>query len=151
MSINNYNTYKPTDREREFVGKLINIEPNDISYKFFSGENLDYINNQLIARVKKITLERYGKKIGIEPQRKHLVLSIMRHVYFKNIRNMFETDVEVNLLNEEVLRQMVPMVVKELISYMRYIHDYNNIIPMELPKSDNSRTDNLGSLNRLFE
>jgi hypothetical protein len=151
MSINNYNTYKPTDREREFVGKLINIEPNDISYKFFSGENLDYINNQLIERVKTITLERYGKKIGIEPQRKHLVLSIMRHVYFKNIRNTFETNVEVNLLNEEVLRQMVPMVIKELISYMRYIYDYNNIIPMELPVSDNKKSDNLGSFSRLFE
>ncbi len=88
----NYNNYKPSDREREFVGKLINIEPNDISYKFFSGSNLDYINNQLIERVKATTLERYGKKIGIEPQRKHLVLSIMRHVYFKNISNMFETN-----------------------------------------------------------
>lgn len=151
MSINNYNKYKPTDKEREFVGKMINIEPNDIAYKFFSGNNLDYINNQLIERVKVITLERYGKKIGIEPQRKHLVLSIMRHVYFKNIRNIFETDVEVNLLNEEVLRQMVPMVIKELISYMRFIHDYNNIIPMELPVSDNKKKDNLGSFSRLFE
>ncbi len=151
MSINNYNKYKPTDREREFVGKLINIEPNDISYKFFSGDNLDYINNELIERVKKITLERYGKKLGIEPQRKHLVLSIMRHVYFKNIRNMFETDVEVDLLNEEVLRQMVPMVIKELIAYMRFIYDYNNIIPMELPVSDNKKKDNVGSFSRLFE
>ncbi len=148
---NNYNKYKPTDRESEFVGKLINIEPNDISYKFFSGTNVDYINNELIERVKIITYERYGKKIGIEPQRKHLILSIMRHVYFKNIRNIFETDKEVTLLNDEVLRQMVPMVIKELISYMRYIYDYNNIIPMELPKSDNNRFDNLGSFSRLFE
>jgi hypothetical protein len=149
MSI--YSNYKPTDKEREFVSKLINIEPNDISYKFFSDNNVDYINTELVNRVKDITLERYGKKIGIERQRKHLVISIMRHIYFKNIRNMFDTNEEVNRLNEEVLRQMVPMVVKELISYMRYIYDYNNIIPMELPKSDNSRTDNLGSLNRLFE
>ncbi len=151
MSIDNYKKYKPTDREREFVGKMINIEPNDIAYKFFSGENLDYINSQLIERVKNITLERYGKKIGIEPQRKHLVLSIMRHVYFKNIRNMFDTEQEVNLLNEEVLRQMVPMVIKELIAYMRFVYDYNNIIPMELPVSDNKKKDNVGSFSRLFE
>ncbi len=151
MSLDNYNKYKPTDREREFVGKIINIEPNDIAYKFFSGNNLDYINKELIERVKTITLERYGKKLGIEPQRKHLVLSIMRHVYFKNIRNMYETDVEVNLLNEEVLRQMVPMVIKELIAYMRFIYDYNNIIPMELPVSDTKKKDNLGSFSKLFE
>ncbi len=151
MSIDNYKKYKPTDREREFVGKMINIEPNDIAYKFFSGENLDYINSQLIERVKNITLERYGKKIGIEPQRKHLVLSIMRHVYFKNIRNMFDTEQEVNLLNEEVLRQMVPMVIKELIAYMRFVYDYNNIIPMEVPVSDNKKKDNVGSFSRLFE
>ncbi len=145
-----YNKYKPTDREREFVGKLINIEPNDIAYIFFSMNNLNYINTELIERIKQITLDRYGKKIGIEPQRKHLVLSIMRHIYFKNIRNIFETEEEVKMLNEEVLRQMVPMVTKELIAYMRYIHDYNNIVPMDLPVSDNKKSDSLGSFSRLF-
>ena len=58
-----YNSYKPTEREREFVGKLINIEPNDISYKFFSDINIDYINNTLIEMVMEETFKRYNKRI----------------------------------------------------------------------------------------
>ena len=126
------------------------IEPNAISYKFFSDINVDYINNNLIEQVKEITLERYGKKMQIQPQRKHIVVSIMRHIYFKNIKNMFPTDIEVDMLNKEVLRQMVPMVVRELIAHMRYIYDYNSIVPIDLPKSDNKKMGNLGSFNKLF-
>lgn len=145
-----YNNYKPTDKETEYVGKLINIQPNDISYMFFSDMNVDYINKQLIEKVMNITFERYGKKMAIQPQRKHILVSIMRHVYFKNIKNMFPAQEEVDMLNKEVLRLMVPMVVKELISHMRYIYDCNNIVPMDRPKPDNRKMGNVGSFNNLF-
>ncbi len=136
-----YNSYKPTEKEREFVGKLINIEPNDISYKFFSDSNIDYINNTLIDMVMEETYKRYEKRIKIEPQRKHIVLSAMRHIYFKNVKNVLTTEEEVARLNKEVLRQMFKTAITELIAYLRYIHDYNNIIPLELPKSDSIRSD----------
>jgi hypothetical protein len=134
-----YNSYKPTEREREFVGKLINIEPNDISYKFFSDINIDYINNTLIEMVMEETLKRYNKRIKIEPQRKHIVLAAMRHIYFKNVRNVLTADEEVDRLNKEVLRQMFGTAITELIAYLRYIHDYNNIIPLDLPKNDSRK------------
>jgi hypothetical protein len=134
-----YNSYKPTDKEREFVGKLINIEPNDISYKFFSDTNVDYINNTLINMVMEETNKRYNKKIKIEPQRKHIVYAAMRHIYFKNVKNALPTDEEVDRLNKEVLRQMFKTAITELIAYLRYIHDYNTIAPMELPKSDSRK------------
>ncbi len=136
-----YNSYKPTEKEREFVGKLINIEPNDISYKYFSDANIDYINNTLIDMVMEETYKRYEKRIKIEPQRKHIVLSAMRHIYFKNVKNVLTTEEEVARLNKEVLRQMFKTAITELIAYLRYIHDYNNIIPLELPKSDSIRSD----------
>ena len=46
-----YNSYNPTDKETEFVGKILNIQPNDISYMFFSDKNVDYINKSLIEMV----------------------------------------------------------------------------------------------------
>jgi hypothetical protein len=134
-----YNSYKPTEREREFVGKLINIEPNDISYKFFSDINIDYINNTLIEMVMDETYKRYNKRIKIEPQRKHIVLAAMRHIYFKNVKNILTADEEVERLNKEVLRQMFKTAITELIAYLRYIHDYNNIVPLDLPKTDNRK------------
>ena len=134
-----YNSYNPTDKEREFVGKLLNIEPNDISYKFFSDINVDYINNTLIMMVMDETYKRYNKKIKIEPQRKHIVYAAMRHIYFKNIKNALTVDEEVERLNKEVLRQMFKTAITELIAYLRYIHDYNNIIPLDLPQSDSRK------------
>ncbi len=147
-----YNSYKPTDREREFVGKLINIEPNDISYKFFSDDNIDYLNNSLIDMVMEETFKRYNKKLKIEPQRKHIVLSAMRHIYFKNITNTLPTDEEVARLNKEVLRQLFGTAMTELIAYLRFIHDYNSIVPMDLPVSDGVRADrNTPGFSKLFE
>lgn len=134
-----YNSYKPTDKERDFVGKLINIEPNDISYKFFSDINVDYINNTLIEMVMEETFKRYNKRIKIEPQRKHIVYAAMRHIYFKNVKNILPTDEEVDRLNKEVLRQMLKTAMTELIAYLRYIHDYNSIVPMDLPQSDSKK------------
>ncbi len=134
-----YNSYKPTDKEREFVGKLINIEPNDISYRFFSDVNVEYINNTLIQMVMDETYKRYNKKIKIQPQRKHIVYAAMRHIYFKNVKNILPTDEEVDRLNKEVLRQMLGTAITELIAYLRYIHDYNSIIPMDLPQSDSKK------------
>ena len=134
-----YNSYKPTDKETEFVSKLINIQPNDISYKFFSDNNVDYINNTLIEMVMEETFKRYNKRIKIQPQRKHIVIAAMRHIYFKNVRNILPTDEEVDRLNKEVLRQMLGTAITELIAYLRFINDYNSIVPMELPKSDSSK------------
>uniref|UniRef100_A0A6C0HVL5 Minor capsid protein P8 central region domain-containing protein n=1 Tax=viral metagenome TaxID=1070528 RepID=A0A6C0HVL5_9ZZZZ len=147
-----YNNYKPTDKEREFVGKLINIEPNDISYKFFSDVNIDYINSSLINMVMEETYKRYEKRIQIQPQRKHIVIAAMRHIYFKNIKNVLTADEEVARLNKEVLRQMLGTAMTELIAYLRYIHDYNNIIPLELPKSDSIKIDStLPGFSSLFD
>jgi len=131
-----YNSYKPTDKETDFVGKLLNIQPNDISYMFFSDKNVDYINNTLIEMVMEETYKRYNKRIKIEPQRKHIVISAMRHIYFKNVKNILSADEEVERLNKEVLRQMLGTAMTELIAYLRFIYDYNNIVPMDLPQSD---------------
>jgi hypothetical protein len=111
---------------------------------------VDYINTELIEAIKNLTLEKYGKKLQIQPQRKHLVIGIMRHIYFSYIMNKYETQIEVDLLNKQVLKRMIPSVLNELIAYMRYINDYNNIVPMELPKTDNRKTNNTGSFSRMF-
>ena len=134
-----YNSYKPTDKETEFVSKLINIQPNDISYKFFSDNNVNYINNTLIEMVMEETYKRYNKKIQIQPQRKHIVIAAMRHIYFKNVKNVLTAEEEVERLNKETLRQLFDTAITELIAYLRFIYDYNNIVPMDLPQPDNNK------------
>lgn len=146
-----YNNYKPTDREFEYVSNLINIEPNDISLIFFSDTNIKHINEMLVESVMIETNKRYGQKIKIEHQKKHLVTVVMRHTYFKNVRNMYPTQEEVDMLNTEVVRQMLPVVIRELIAYLRYIRDYNSIVPIERPRPDNRRTGNLTPFAKMFD
>lgn len=131
------NTYIPTNKEAEFVSKLLNIQPNDIAYMFFSDKNVDYINSNVIEQVKKITLEKNGKSMRIQPQKRNLVITVMRFVYFKNIQNRCDAKEELTLLNEKVLNLMVPAIIKELEAQMRYLNDYNKMInPLSLPYND---------------
>ena len=146
-----YNNYNPNDREKEYVGNLLNIEPNDISYMFFSDKNVNYINEQLIENIKEITFKRYGKVIVIQPQRKHIVIAIMRHIYFTNVKNALPATEEVILLNKETLRRMTKVVIRELIAYIRYINDFNSIVPLELPKQDSRKQGNTAPFSNNFD
>ena len=138
-----YNFYTPTQREVEFVGNLIHMEPNDISYMFFNDNNINYLNIVIINKVKEITFERYGKKIAIDPQQKKILITIMRHVYFKNITNTKPVDEEIIFLNDKVIELIVPTIVSELIHYIRYINDYNRITPFALPENASTRKSNV--------
>ena len=146
-----YNSYKPTSRETEFVGNLIDIDPNDISYKFFSDININIINTRIIDEIKQITFVRYNKQIEIEPQQKTLLLTIMRHIYLKNVKNRHEADVEVEILNDITLKEMIPVIMNGLLSQIRYIHDYNTFRPMELPQAPEKKKQNLKAFSSLFE
>lgn len=145
-----YNIYKPTDRETDFVGNLLNTQPNDLSYIFFSDNNINNINNLLIEEIKKLTLSKYGKGIIIEPQQKNILVTIMRHIYFKNVKNQTDIMTEVTNLNSIVLYQIIPTVMSGLIAQIRYINDYNQLRPLDLPISSNTRKGNTMPYNNLF-
>jgi len=151
-NIREYNNYNPTTYEHEFVSNLINSEPNDISYMFFSDNNINSINKRIIDNVLEITFERYNKKMLIEPQQKHILITIMRHIYFKNVKNQECADIEVELLNREVLRQVIPTIITGLLSQIRYINDYNNTLtPYDLPINESTkRKADLRSFSSLF-
>jgi hypothetical protein len=148
-----YNTYEPTLQEREFVGNLIHCEPNDISFIYFSDNNINKINKILIEDIKNITFERYNKKLLIDPQQKTILVTIMRHVFFKNIKNTFDTNVEVDLLNKEVIKNITPIIMNGLLSQLRYINDYNSIRPIDRPESvkKNNINNNTKPMSSLFE
>ena len=138
--MNQYNTYNATTYEHEFVSNLIHCEPNDISYMYFSDKNIDEINKRLINEVKNITYERYDKMMEIQPQKKHLLLTIMRHIYFKNVKNRECADIEVELLNRETITQIVPTIITGLLAQIRYVNDYDTLLaPPELPESNSSK------------
>jgi len=134
-----YNDYYKiaSDKEKEFVGNLIHIQPNDISLLFFRNDNINRINNNLRKEIIRITYEKYGKKIEIQPQKKHLLITIMRYIYLKNITNTGEVDEQIKALNDKVMELIVPTAIQGLIHRIKYINDYNRIKPMSLPINSN--------------
>ena len=146
--------YIPTDREKEFIGNLINIAPNDTEYLYFSDMNINNINKNIISEIQNITYERYGKKIKIQPQNKNILITIMRHIYFRNIRELTNSEsshIRVDELNNRVYKEIIPTILNGLLSQIRYINDYNNISVSELPQSSHSKkNDNIRPLDSMF-
>jgi len=146
INIRKYNKYVPTLEETDFVGRLINIEPNDISYMFFSNHNINRINYILVEQIKDTTYKQYGKKLKIQPQKKEMLIVIMRHIYFCNITNQYEAEEEVDRLNMLTLYEIIPAIMSELLSKIRYVNDRNTFNIMDLPISANNKRDNLPPL-----
>ena len=121
-----------TDRKKDFVGNMINIEPSEFTLGYFDQSNVNKINLILINKIKNITLTKYGKKILIKPQKNHIVLTIMRYVYFQNgnrhhVLKLKTVEEKINKLNEIVLKLMIPTVMEGLISYVKYVDRYNSV------------------------
>ncbi len=149
-----YNDYYKiaSEKEKEFVGNLINIQPNDISLLYFRDDNINKINNNLRREIMRITKEKYGKKIDIQPQQKHILITIMRYVYLKNITNIGEVDEQIKVLNDKVMELIVPTAIQGLIHRIKYINDYNTISPMNLPVNSNgNRINTLPPLSSTFD
>lgn len=141
--MNNNFVEKPndmTERKKDFVGNMINIQPSELTLGYFDQKNINKINSLLLMEVKKITLSKFGKKILIKPQKNHIVLTIMRYVYFQNgnrhnILSLKSIEEKINKLNQIVLKLMLPTVIQELISYVKYVDKYNSIpVVDERPK-----------------
>lgn len=141
--MNNNFVEKPndmTERKKDFVGNMINIQPSELTLGYFDQKNINKINSLLLMEVKKMTLSKFGKKILIKPQKNHIVLTIMRYVYFQNgnrhnILSLKSIEEKINKLNQIVLKLMLPTVMQELISYVKYVDKYNSIpVVDERPK-----------------
>jgi hypothetical protein len=78
------------------------------------------------------------------------MLTIMRHIYFKNVKNQYDVNIEVDMLNKEVIKEVIPTILNGLLSQIRYINDYNKINTFDLPTSGSKKNDNIKPLSSMF-
>ena len=67
--MNNYDEIKD-DKNKEYIGRLLNIEPNDITLIFFNDDNINFLNKQIQNEVLKLSKDEIGRSILIEEQQK---------------------------------------------------------------------------------
>lgn len=110
-----------------------NFNETRLSKMYFSQENIDYLQQQIIERVNKINNGKY--RVGLQSEDELLI--VMRSIYLQNGKNV-ETHInqQINDLNEHVLDYCVDNVSSNLKQYFEYIKDITKEQPvLDMPQS----------------
>ena len=107
------------------------LTPCLLSTVFFSGENIELLQNAIRAEIYK----KSNKKHIIDKQNYDQLKIVMRAIYLQYALNQ-ETHIkeQVDGLNNLVLDYCVPQVYNELMSYLKYKRDISTLsVPMQNP------------------
>ena len=107
------------------------VVPNSLSRTFFSNDNAERIQLQIINDV----LKKYQKQIGKQSYQELQI--IMKSMYLQYGRNL-PTDIEgqVVILNKYVVDECVRIIGPNVLQYNQYISDITSPIPI-MPRSQN--------------
>jgi hypothetical protein len=108
------------------------LEANVLAQVYFSGDNVQIIQNGLRAGVYKMS----GDKFVIAPQNVDTLKIIMRSIYLQHAEHS-PSDItgQVERLNKLVLDYAIPTVYGETMGYLKYCQDQSTlVVPLELPR-----------------
>jgi len=105
------------------------LEDNLLSYAFFSGGNIQILQNGLRAGVYNLSEQNFS----IPPQNSDQLVIIMRTMYYQYAKfNQDPISQQVAALNNRVLEYVVPFLYNEAVAYYKYIRDQSTlVIPLE--------------------
>ena len=120
---------KSTSYESALMGN--DWEESMLSRVFFSGENIQILQNGLRAGVYAMS----NNTIVIPPQNTDQLKIIMRSMYLQNAEHLpTNITAQVEKLNKHVWDYAVPNVYNEAVGYMKYMEDQSTLVmPMERP------------------
>jgi hypothetical protein len=100
---------------------------------FFSDENIDLINRQLIYSVWKHT----NKEFKIRPQSKEKLLIVMRYIFIEYARHLpFDIKGQIKELNCRMVTDILPDIITNVQQHVGYLKDIEKIRePLPLPIS----------------
>lgn len=122
------------------------FENSKLSEKYFSKENIDFIQNKLKEEVYKLS----GNTILIDRQPDDSIVMVMRSMFYMySLNQIYNIDTQIEQLNNRVLEYCIKNVYSEAVAYIKYKKDisqmYNPISrpiyssttkkPLELTKS----------------
>jgi hypothetical protein len=120
--------------EKEFQNDMLrgNWEENDISRSYFSGENVDRIQNAIRKKVFELS---QPKGYVIDNQSVDEIKMIMRAIYYQYSRNLpFDIQGQVMELNGRVVEWSVPHILSAVDQYVYYLNDISHMpVPLSQP------------------
>lgn len=119
-----------TNYENALVG---NFQSNRVSKQFFSGRNIDLLQEKMREGV----LNKSNGRFIIGRQDDDTLKTIMRAMYLQFSKNLDSNiSLQVKELNDRVLGYAIPQIYSEATSYLKYKRDVSNLAtPIDLPVS----------------
>jgi hypothetical protein len=147
-----FNDNVNANENRKQLIKNIMKEPEGdillVSKLFFSNDNIELINKQLVLTVWK----KSNKKYKIPFQKKEDLLTVMRYVYIQEGKNLpFKIKEQIKQLNTTVVNEVLPYIFTAVEQYQDYLRDINNPLrPPELPINTRELDRTLPSISNIF-
>jgi hypothetical protein len=133
-----FQDYNPNIKEmrKQLVKNIIKTNQNEesnLEKLFFSDENIDLINKQLILTIWKKT----NKKYLIGYQDKNQILIVMRYVFLENARHLpYNLKGQIKELNCNVVGEIYPLIITNFEQKLGYLRDIEKLGKLpDLPKS----------------
>jgi len=128
-----YDLYKNSSQYQDTNVNIISniVVPNALSRTFFSNDNVERIQRQVVNEVYNQSKKQIGKQSYSELQ------IIMKSIYLQYGKNL-STDIEgqVVTLNKYVIDECTRIIVPNILQYNKYIEDITSPIPV-MPRSQN--------------
>ena len=126
-------------RKQLHVKNLVHEEmcnPERLSQLFFSDDNMDIINRQLVTEI----FNRTKGQVKIPFQKKDALSIVMRWVYIHYSRNLpFDLTNQIRELNKKVLCELVPKLKSAAIQHINYLRDIEKPLePLPPPINTNN-------------
>lgn len=121
--------------------------PEKLSQVFYSPENIELINRQLVLTVFKKT----NGIIKINFQSKEDLQVVMRWVYVNYARNLpFKIKEQITDLNNKVIKEILPKVLSEANQYLDYLRDIEKPVEPLPPPVNVSKDRTLPSISEIY-
>ena len=122
------------------------IVPNALSRTFFSNDNVERLQNQIVNEVYRLSQKSISKQSYQELQ---IIMKSMYLQYSQNVKDDIEG--QVLTLNKYVVDECVRIIVSNVIQYNKYITDITSPIPvMNLPQSVSNKGYKFGDFSSLI-
>jgi len=138
LPIGFFQDYNPKvkDIRSQLVKNITKTNIDDVSILkeiFFSDENIELINKQIILTIWKKTNKTY--KIGF--QNKENLLIIMQYIFLENAKHLpYNIKGQIKQLNCQVVGEILPNIISNFEQKLGYLRDIEKRQPLlDLPKS----------------
>jgi len=126
-SVKQYDLYKDSTKQQNTDVSLISniVVPNALSRTYFSNDNVERIQRQIVNEVFKQSQKQIGKQSYQELQ------IVMKSMYLQYGRNLpTEIESQVLVLNKYVVDECVRIIIPNVLQYNKYLEDITSPIPV---------------------